>query len=139
MPGLLRRTRQLTAAACSEEFWKDAPLNDASYDAVRQSVVVLMGSLAKHLDKSDPKVKPIACHRCPFHPLPAGMTPTTWALFGWRWKLQTESGCQIRMAVLSALLSGDCLVYSELGMPLVESHCYYVLDLLSMCIFSNTF
>lgn len=37
---------------------KDAP-NDASYDAVRQSVVVLMGSLAKHLDKSDPKVKPI--------------------------------------------------------------------------------
>lgn len=41
-----------------EEFLKDAP-NDASYDAVRQSVVVLMGSLAKHLDKSDPKVKPI--------------------------------------------------------------------------------
>lgn len=26
---------------------------------MRQSVVVLMGSLAKHLDKSDPKVKPI--------------------------------------------------------------------------------
>ncbi|XP_034873016.1 eIF-2-alpha kinase activator GCN1 isoform X1 [Mirounga leonina] len=41
-----------------EEFLKNAP-NDASYDAVRQSVVVLMGSLAKHLDKSDPKVKPI--------------------------------------------------------------------------------
>ncbi|XP_053225790.1 eIF-2-alpha kinase activator GCN1 isoform X2 [Podarcis raffonei] len=41
-----------------EEFLKDAP-NDASYDAVRQSVVILMGSLAKHLDKSDPKVKPI--------------------------------------------------------------------------------
>lgn len=41
-----------------EGFLKDAP-NDASYDAVRQSVVVLMGSLAKHLDKSDPKVKPI--------------------------------------------------------------------------------
>ncbi|XP_053558036.1 eIF-2-alpha kinase activator GCN1 [Bombina bombina] len=41
-----------------EEFLKDAP-NDASYDAVRQSVVILMGSLAKHLDKDDPKVKPI--------------------------------------------------------------------------------
>ncbi|XP_069038064.1 stalled ribosome sensor GCN1 [Lepisosteus oculatus] len=41
-----------------EEFLKSAP-QDASYDAVRQSVVILMGSLAKHLDKSDPKVKPI--------------------------------------------------------------------------------
>nr|XP_055023389.1 eIF-2-alpha kinase activator GCN1 [Misgurnus anguillicaudatus] len=41
-----------------EEFLKNAP-QDASYDAVRQSVVILMGSLAKHLDKSDPKVKPI--------------------------------------------------------------------------------
>ncbi|TNN77641.1 eIF-2-alpha kinase activator GCN1 [Liparis tanakae] len=41
-----------------EEFLKDAP-QDASYDAVRQSVVILMGSLAKHLDKNDPKVKPI--------------------------------------------------------------------------------
>lgn len=41
-----------------EEFLKNAP-QDASYDAVRQSVVILMGSLAKHLDKNDPKVKPI--------------------------------------------------------------------------------
>uniref|UniRef100_A0A8D0DC90 GCN1 activator of EIF2AK4 n=1 Tax=Sander lucioperca TaxID=283035 RepID=A0A8D0DC90_SANLU len=41
-----------------EEFLKDAP-QDANYDAVRQSVVILMGSLAKHLDKNDPKVKPI--------------------------------------------------------------------------------
>uniref|UniRef100_A0A8C2X4T7 GCN1 activator of EIF2AK4 n=1 Tax=Cyclopterus lumpus TaxID=8103 RepID=A0A8C2X4T7_CYCLU len=41
-----------------EEFLKDAP-QDASYDSVRQSVVILMGSLAKHLDKNDPKVKPI--------------------------------------------------------------------------------
>ncbi|XP_075424511.1 stalled ribosome sensor GCN1 isoform X2 [Ascaphus truei] len=41
-----------------EEFLKHAP-NDAGYDAVRQSVVILMGSLAKHLDKSDPKIKPI--------------------------------------------------------------------------------
>ncbi|XP_063049670.1 stalled ribosome sensor GCN1 [Engraulis encrasicolus] len=41
-----------------EEFLKEAP-QDASYDSVRQSVVILMGSLAKHLDKNDPKVKPI--------------------------------------------------------------------------------
>ncbi|KAK3540518.1 hypothetical protein QTP70_032734, partial [Hemibagrus guttatus] len=41
-----------------EEFLKNAP-QDASYDSVRQSVVILMGSLAKHLDKSDHKVKPI--------------------------------------------------------------------------------
>lgn len=41
-----------------EEFLKNAP-QDASYDSVRQSVVILMGSLAKHLEKSDPKVKPI--------------------------------------------------------------------------------
>ncbi|XP_073675995.1 stalled ribosome sensor GCN1 [Garra rufa] len=41
-----------------EEFLKNAP-QDASYDSVRQGVVILMGSLAKHLDKSDPKVKPI--------------------------------------------------------------------------------
>lgn len=41
-----------------EEFLKNAP-QDATYDSVRQSVVILMGSLAKHLDKNDPKVKPI--------------------------------------------------------------------------------
>ncbi|XP_076020781.1 stalled ribosome sensor GCN1 [Genypterus blacodes] len=41
-----------------EEFLKNAP-QDASYDSVRQSVVILMGSLAKHLEKTDPKVKPI--------------------------------------------------------------------------------
>lgn len=41
-----------------EEFLKNAP-QDANYDSVRQSVVILMGSLAKHLDKNDPKVKPI--------------------------------------------------------------------------------
>ncbi|KAF3850541.1 hypothetical protein F7725_012313 [Dissostichus mawsoni] len=39
-----------------EEFLKNAP-QDASYDSVRQSVVILMGSLAKHLDKNDPKVQ----------------------------------------------------------------------------------
>ena len=41
-----------------EQFLADAP-DTASYDTVRQSVVILMGSLAKHLDKDDPKVKPI--------------------------------------------------------------------------------
>ncbi|CAH1802155.1 unnamed protein product [Owenia fusiformis] len=41
-----------------EEFLEKAP-DSAKYDAVRQSVVVLLGSLAKHLDKTDPKVKPI--------------------------------------------------------------------------------
>ena len=41
-----------------EIFLQDAP-STASYDAVRQSVVILMGSLAKHLEKDDPKVKPI--------------------------------------------------------------------------------
>ncbi|KAK3887663.1 hypothetical protein Pcinc_008247 [Petrolisthes cinctipes] len=41
-----------------EKFLKTAP-NHASYDAVRQSVIILMGSLAKHLDNSDPKIKPI--------------------------------------------------------------------------------
>ena len=28
----------------------------SSHDIIRQSVIILMGSLAKHLDKSDPKV-----------------------------------------------------------------------------------
>jgi hypothetical protein len=41
-----------------EQFLDSAP-NDSSYDSVRQSVVILMGSLARHLDKDDPKVRPI--------------------------------------------------------------------------------
>ncbi|XP_052799821.1 eIF-2-alpha kinase activator GCN1-like [Mya arenaria] len=41
-----------------EEFLTNSP-GTASYDAVRQSIVILMGSLAKHLDKDNPKVKPI--------------------------------------------------------------------------------
>lgn len=41
-----------------EKFLNTAP-NHASYDAVRQSVIILMGSLAKHLEHSDPKIKPI--------------------------------------------------------------------------------
>ena len=41
-----------------EDFLDNAP-SDSSYDIVRQSVVILMGGLARHLDKEDPKVKPI--------------------------------------------------------------------------------
>ncbi|XP_066998088.2 stalled ribosome sensor GCN1 [Anabrus simplex] len=41
-----------------EEFLDKAP-DSGSFDAVRQSVVILMGSLARHLDKDDPKIKPI--------------------------------------------------------------------------------
>lgn len=41
-----------------EDFLDKAP-DSSSYDAVRQSVVILMGSLARHLDKDDKKVKPI--------------------------------------------------------------------------------
>ncbi|GAB1604654.1 hypothetical protein Ahia01_000746900 [Argonauta hians] len=41
-----------------ENFMSTAA-NTASNDAVRQSIVILMGSLAKHLQDTDPKVKPI--------------------------------------------------------------------------------
>ncbi|XP_078600399.1 stalled ribosome sensor GCN1-like [Branchiostoma floridae x Branchiostoma japonicum] len=41
-----------------EKFLAEAP-KTREYDAVRQSVVILMGSLAKHLNKDDPKIKPI--------------------------------------------------------------------------------
>ncbi|XP_035228033.1 eIF-2-alpha kinase activator GCN1-like [Stegodyphus dumicola] len=41
-----------------DNFMDKAPDN-SSYDAVRQSVVILMGTLARHLDKDDPRVKPI--------------------------------------------------------------------------------
>merc|ERR1740131_818046 len=41
-----------------EDFLDSAP-NDSSYDIIRQSVVILMGGLARHLDKDDPKVRPI--------------------------------------------------------------------------------
>lgn len=41
-----------------EDFLDKAP-NTSSYDTVRQSVIILMGCLARHLDKTDPKVKPI--------------------------------------------------------------------------------
>ncbi|KAK7871251.1 hypothetical protein R5R35_007540 [Gryllus longicercus] len=41
-----------------EGFLDKAP-DSGSFDAVRQSVVILMGSLARHLEKDDKKVKPI--------------------------------------------------------------------------------
>ncbi|KAF8792212.1 eIF-2-alpha kinase activator GCN1 like protein [Argiope bruennichi] len=41
-----------------DNFMDQAPDN-SSYDCVRQSVVILMGTLARHLDKEDPRVKPI--------------------------------------------------------------------------------
>lgn len=44
-----------------EDFLKKAPSSE-QYDDVRQAVVILMGLLAKHLDPTDPKVKPIVSH-----------------------------------------------------------------------------
>ena len=41
-----------------EDFMENAP-KSGIYDNVRQSVIILMGSLAKHLDSTDPKVRPI--------------------------------------------------------------------------------
>ena len=41
-----------------ENVLKETPTT-LDYDTVRHSVVILMGCLAKHLDKTDPKVKPI--------------------------------------------------------------------------------
>ena len=41
-----------------EKFMDEAP-KSGSFDSVRQSVVILMGCLARHLEKTDPRVKPI--------------------------------------------------------------------------------
>lgn len=41
-----------------EEFMDKAP-KSGGYDCIKQSVVILMGSLARHLDKDDPRIKPI--------------------------------------------------------------------------------
>lgn len=41
-----------------ENFLATAP-DTASNDTVRQSIVILMGNLAKHLDPDNPKVRPI--------------------------------------------------------------------------------
>ena len=37
----------------------DEASKSAGFGTVHQSVVVLMGSLARHLDKDDPRVQPI--------------------------------------------------------------------------------
>uniref|UniRef100_A0A8D8V396 eIF-2-alpha kinase activator GCN1 n=1 Tax=Cacopsylla melanoneura TaxID=428564 RepID=A0A8D8V396_9HEMI len=42
-----------------ENLLDRAPKNSASYDSVRQSVVILMGSLARHLEPTDARIKPI--------------------------------------------------------------------------------
>jgi hypothetical protein len=41
-----------------EDFMDKAPKIE-SFDSIKQSVVILMGSLARHLDKDDPRFKPI--------------------------------------------------------------------------------
>lgn len=41
------------------ENFMDKSSKSAQYDAVKQAVVILMGSLARHLDKEDPRIKPI--------------------------------------------------------------------------------
>ncbi|KAM0733122.1 Stalled ribosome sensor GCN1 [Formica fusca] len=68
------RTEMLTAAVAAvdlhgsanitsllpvfENFMDKAP-KIGSFDSIKQSVVILMGSLARHLDKNDPRIKPI--------------------------------------------------------------------------------
>lgn len=68
------RTEMLTAAVAAvdlhgkmnitsllpvfEDFMDKAP-KIGSFDSIKQSVVILMGSLARHLDKDDPRIKPI--------------------------------------------------------------------------------
>lgn len=41
-----------------EDFLDKAP-NNSGFDNIRQAVVILMGSLARHLDKDDKRIKPI--------------------------------------------------------------------------------
>lgn len=41
-----------------EEFLDNAP-NDSDFDNIRQAVVILMGSLARHLNKDDKRINPI--------------------------------------------------------------------------------
>lgn len=41
------------------EKFMDKSSKSAQYDAVKQAVVILMGSLARHLDKDDERIKPI--------------------------------------------------------------------------------
>lgn len=41
-----------------EKYLNDAP-NNSENDSIRRSVVVLLGTLARHIDKDSPKIKPI--------------------------------------------------------------------------------
>lgn len=41
-----------------EKFLKKTPAS-GDFDAARSGVIVLMGTLARHLDSEDPKLKPI--------------------------------------------------------------------------------
>lgn len=41
-----------------EKFLKKTPAS-GDFDAARSGVIVLMGTLARHLDNDDPKLKPI--------------------------------------------------------------------------------
>ena len=113
-----------------EGFLKNAP-NDASYDAVRQSVVVLMGSLAKHLDKSDPKVKPIVAKLITALSTPSQQVPAPWGLtVGRQWDARDGAGCQgpkgpVLCKDLSPLLEYS-LVYSQ-EHPQMELFCYFAL------------
>ena len=45
-----------------EEFM-DSAADNRAVDTVRQSVVIMMGGLARHLDKDDPKVQPDQMNR----------------------------------------------------------------------------
>ncbi|XP_046688528.1 eIF-2-alpha kinase activator GCN1-like [Homalodisca vitripennis] len=63
-----------------EDFLDRAP-DSGSFDAVRQSVVILMGCLARHLDRDDRKIKPIVgeTHRRALYTFtagPGGLWPT---------------------------------------------------------------
>ena len=47
-----------------EQFLDMAP-DTSAHDTIRQSVIILMGCLARHLDKDDPKVR-FSCKNHPF-------------------------------------------------------------------------
>lgn len=60
-----------------EDYLTSAP-DTASNDAVRQSIVILMGCLAKHLDKDNPRIKPIVAQL-----IGALSTPSQEVMYTW--------------------------------------------------------
>ena len=58
-----------------EDFLDNAP-SDSSYDIVRHSVVILMGGLARHLDKDDPKVRQCNDHNQSFALMQNALSPS---------------------------------------------------------------